>query len=185
MSRSVDTVVTNLLSYSVGGDALPVKVQPGALWPLWLRPLAAEISRFESYAEEMEIEVNPGESVYLLADWVRMFGADPYGRDTVTLTTAQQQQLALQRLTSRGGASIGYFEDCAAAMGLAIVIEEQTIWECGKAVCGDPISCSPQEFFWLVIMPASSEGTFAGNSVQTEITQCAPSQTQPVFSYTG
>jgi uncharacterized protein YmfQ (DUF2313 family) len=185
MSRDQNTVLTELLAIGPQGDGMPVNGQPGALWPLWLTPLAAEISRFEGYAEEMQTEVNPGATNYLLPDYIRLLGPDPYGRDATALTTAQEQALLLQRYTARGGASIGYFEEAAAQMGLAISITETTVCECGNAVCGDPLSVSPEEFYWLVTMPAASAGTFAGNAVQTQISTDAPAHTQPVFSYTG
>jgi uncharacterized protein YmfQ (DUF2313 family) len=183
--RSANAVLHELIQLSPAGDALPVAGQPGGLWPLFLQPLAAEISRFEGQAEEMMTEVDPGAAVNLLADYVRVLGADPYGRDSVALTTAQQQLLARQRWTARGGASIGYFTDCAAALGLTVSIAEQIVGECGHMVCGDPLSVTPQEFFWLVTMPASSAGSFAGNACQTQISTDAPAHTTPVFSYTG
>jgi uncharacterized protein YmfQ (DUF2313 family) len=185
MSRSQATVLIELLAIGPQGDGMPVNGQPGVLWPLWLGPQAAEISRFEGYAEEMLIEIDPGTSNYLLPDYIRLLGPDPYGRDTVPLTTAQQQALALQRYTARGGASIDYFVDAAAQIGLTITITETTVGECGAMVCGDPLSINPQQFYWLVTMPAVSEGTFAGNAVQTQISTDAPAHTQPVFSYTG
>jgi uncharacterized protein YmfQ (DUF2313 family) len=184
MSRSQATVLSELLQIDPPGCAVPGNV-PGAMWPQWLAPLAAEISRFEGYAEEMLVEVDPGAANYLLPDYIRVLGPDPYGRDAVTLTTAQEQALALQRWTATGGASAGYFEAQAAAIGLTITVADQPIWECGNAVCGDAISCSPQEFSWLVTMPASSAGMFTGNAVQALITADAPAHTQPVFSYTG
>ena len=57
MSRTPAVVLAELLALSPAGDALPL--DGSGNWPQMLMPLATEISRFESFAEEMLIELIP------------------------------------------------------------------------------------------------------------------------------
>jgi uncharacterized protein YmfQ (DUF2313 family) len=197
--RTPQQVLADLLAYSPPGDELPLADQPGDMWPLWLLPMATEISRFEGLAEDQVEEVDPRDATYLLGDYIRMLGPDPYGRDSVPLTTSQEQLLAYQRLTSRGGQSIQYFIDLAAAFGVAITITEGTVTVCGSGRAGNVCSVTPQQFYWLVTLPETEVipavcgaavcgdlmGAIAASPVVPVIERDQPAHGQVVFSYTA
>ena len=201
MSRTPGTVLYELLAISPDGDALPLGNQPGDIWPLWLTPLATEISRFEGLADTMMVEVDPRDANYLLPDYIRMLGPDPYGRDTSALTTQEQQALVYQRLTARGGQSVQYFIDLAASLGVTITIDDQIgVFECGDGECGDELSISPQDLNWLVTLPNSTTvtdfecgasdcgdlmGSFDPSPVVPAILADQPAHGNVVFSYLG
>ena len=200
MSRTPAAVLAELLALSPPGDALPLGNQPGDVWPLWLAPLAAEVARFEALAEQQMVEVDPRQAEYLLADFLRMLGPDPYGIDTATMTVAQQQAYAYQRLTARGGQSPAYFVALAAALGVTITITDQIpVSECGAAECGDELSADPQNLFWIVNLPATDStgaecgdvqcgedlGDIVSSPVVPFITAQQPEHGQVVFAYGG
>jgi len=194
VSRSPASVLAYLLTLSPDGDALPL--DGSGTWPQMLAPLAAEISRFESYAEEMLAEVNPGEAQYLLVDYERVLGPDPYGRNATALTLADQQALTLSRWVTRYGVRPADFIALAASFGITITIQEYqlTTAGCFAGVC---LVDGPTSFVWLVNMPAAAiedayagqssagdlVGSFAPSLVQPVITGRAPAQTTPVFNY--
>jgi uncharacterized protein YmfQ (DUF2313 family) len=195
MSRTPETVLAELLALSPPGDALPL--DGSGVWPQMLWPLANEISRFEGLAEEMLAEVNPGEAQYLLADYERVLGPDPYGRDATALTLADQQALTLSRWTSRYGVRPADFVALAASFGEAITITDDfplTTAGCFADVC---LVDGPTRFVWIVNMPAAvieyayaSQasagdllGSFSPSLVQPVIAGRAPAHTTPVFNY--
>jgi uncharacterized protein YmfQ (DUF2313 family) len=196
MSRDPETVLQDLLSKTPPGQALPLAELPGANWPLWLKPLAAEISRFEGMAEAMMAEVNPGEANYLLTDYERVLGPDPYGRDSVPLSIADRQALALSRWARRYGVRPADFIALAASFGVTITITEYQLTEVGLEA-GDLLVSHPAEFQWLVQMPPAAVevftaggssagdllGSYAPSLVEPIIAGRAPAHTTPVFSY--
>lgn len=194
MSRTPAVVLAELLALSPAGDALPL--DGSGNWPQMLMPLATEISRFESFAEEMLIEVDPGEAQYLLPDYERVLGPDPYGRDATALTLADQQALTLSRWVTRYGVRPADFIALAASFGIAITITEYELTTIG-AFIGVFLVGHPTEFTWVVKMPAavvedayvneSSIGdfldSFAPSLVEPVIAGRAPAHTTPIFNY--
>jgi uncharacterized protein YmfQ (DUF2313 family) len=197
MSRTTPAVQAELLQISPPGAAYPS--DPNSNWGRQLLPLASEISLVEAQAEAMLLEIDPRTTEYLLPEYQQMLGPDPYGRDLLPLSTAQQQQLAWQRLTWRGGQSKAYFIALAASLGVTINITEQRPAIYGRAVYGDRYLISPEQFTWIVTMPSSSVeyarygsarygddySNFQPNSVQDVIAAEEPAHTLAVFSYTG
>ena len=195
MSRSPQDVLRELIAISPDGEALPL--DGAGIWPLWLAPLASEISLCEASAEGMLVEINPGDAVILLPDYERVLGPDPFGRDPTDL--AGRQTLAFQRWTMRGGQSIAFFIGLAASLGVTITIDEAWPLECGEAECGDSLISDPEGLKWLVTLPQTQVfepecgaiecgddmGSFEPSFVQTLISALRPASTEPVFSYTG
>jgi uncharacterized protein YmfQ (DUF2313 family) len=184
-SRSQAAVLAELLAISPIGEALPTAPGLGGVWPEFLTPLAAEISRFESFAQEMLVEVNPGTSNYLLADYERVLGPDPYGRDLVPLTVPQRQALALSRWTNKFGVRPADFIADAAGFGVTATIREYRLTEASVngngAFCGALLVNHPVEFDFVVTMPAAN--TASAQFVAPMIAGRAPAQTTPVFVY--
>jgi uncharacterized protein YmfQ (DUF2313 family) len=198
MARSQAQVLDELLALSPPGWAL--SHDAGSVWASFLQPVAAEWSRVEASAEALLDEIDPRTSANCLADYQRVLGPDPYGRDaaSLNLTHSQLVQLAYQRWTASGGCSIADYVALAAQMGVAITITERKLFRCGASVCGDTLACTPQQFVWLVTLPQTQVTKF-----RTGASRCgeplglitpspvvpllqgeAPAHTTPVFSYT-
>jgi uncharacterized protein YmfQ (DUF2313 family) len=194
MSRDPETVLDYLLSLSPAGEAMLLQDRDSQ-WAKWQKPLAAEISRFEGLADAMLAEANPGEAQYLLPDYQRVLGPDPYGRDSVALTLSDQQALALSRWTQRWGVRPADFVAFAASFGVLITITEYTVLT-APFFANDFLTNNPTQFTWVVHMPAAVVekltapffagayvGEFAPSLVQPAIAGRAPAHTNPVFSY--
>jgi uncharacterized protein YmfQ (DUF2313 family) len=197
--RSPDDVLAALLAYLPPGWA--INSAPDGMVANFLRPLAAEQSLFETQAEAQLEEVDPRDANYLLTDYERVLGPDPYGRDVSTDSVALRRQIAFQRWTARGGQSPAYFIGLAASLGVTITITEKRTSACGRSICGDDRTApTPAQFCWVVGLPetvvqtarcgasncgAGYLGLITPNPVQAAIEHDAPAHTQPIFSYAG
>ena len=199
VARSADDVQAELLALFPTGWA--INTQPDGMVAKFMRPIANELADFEVQAEAQLLEVDQRQANFLLADYERVLGPDPYGRDSTTVTIEQWRQIAYQRWTSRGGQSTAYFIALAASLGVTITITEKRTSACGRSRCGaDRTAPTPAQFAWVVSLPrsvvqrarcgaAASGSAFLGliepNAVTPAILRDAPAQTQPIFSYTG
>jgi uncharacterized protein YmfQ (DUF2313 family) len=197
MSRTPNDVLSYLLGLTPPGQVLPLRNLDGAMWPVWLQPLASEISRFEGLAEEMLLEIDPREANYFLSLFEQLLGPDPYGRDQQALTIAQRQQLAFSRYTQKWGVTPADFVAFAATFGVSITIDEYTLTTCDESRIGDTLTCAPEQFTWVVNLPpavveyatcdASAIGDyldeFEPSLVQPAIAGRAPAHTTVVFNY--
>jgi uncharacterized protein YmfQ (DUF2313 family) len=195
-ARTADQVLGELLAISPAGDAMPMSADTG--YATMLRPIAAEFATVEALMQAFATEINPLTATYLLADYERVLGPDPYGRDTVPLTIGEQQQLAFTRWTSKIGVRPADFIALAASFGVPITIMEYQVSTVAEGI-GDFLVEAPTQFAWLVTLPtpaiaapevgASEIGDFLGSFppslVQPVIEGRAPAQTNPYFSYTG
>ncbi len=217
-ARPQSVVLADLLALSPPGWALPR--DPDGMWSAFLSPDAAVLADVEAAAEALPGEVDPRTAVHLLGDWQRLLGADPYGRDaaSLNLTGAAQAQLAWQRLTAGGGMAVADYVALALQSGVTITVKErwqtqagdmQCGWqlcsdrwtaECGLFQAGQGLDRAPQQFTWLVSLPASllthpQAGSMqSGDTLgQTEPTAAvvaaairgeAPAHTRPDFLFT-
>jgi uncharacterized protein YmfQ (DUF2313 family) len=195
VSRSAEVAHREILSL----------IPEGWIWPRGetsglaavLKPLAGELAAIEATAEAMLDEVDPRTATLCLADFERVLGADPCGRDPQAFTIAERQQLAHQRWTARGGQSIAYFTELAAKRGFTIEIEEVHPSVCGRAVCGDELIRTPEQFVWTVKLPttetviAETGKSEAGNllveyrvaDIECDIRRARPAHTEVIFRY--
>ncbi len=194
--RSPTAVLDELLALSPQGDAMPTT--PDTTWAKMLAPLANEFSLVEALMLSFMVEINPLTAVNLLADYERVLGPDPYGRDTGVLSIQQRQQLAYSRWTGKYGVRPADFIALAASFGETISIQQFQLTTAG-AFAGDNLVSHPTQFAWLVQFPtptvtlpeaSSAEagalcGAFEPALAQPAIEGRAPAQTSPYFSYTG
>lgn len=173
--RTPAQIVDEALSLRPPGWVWP---GPGSAFAGLFAGLAAGCAQFEADLEQMLQEIDPRTAVWLLADFERVLGPDPCGRDQGALTPAQRQALAYQRLTAAGGQSIGFFEALAAAAGYAIQIIEPQLTVYGKAVYGtDVYAPPPEQYRWIVVLPNHETG------LECPITGLAPADTGVYFRY--
>lgn len=100
-----------------------------------LTVFASELSKIHQRADDLIIESDPRSTLEALTDWEDEAGLP----DTCTgaTDTIQERRSALvNRITSEGGQSLGYFLDIAAALGYEITIEEFRPFVCGQSQFG-------------------------------------------------
>lgn len=198
-TRTADEALLDLLALSPPGDGMPSSRD--TTWAQMLRPMAAAISDTEQSMGQFSTEIDPGTALYLLPDYERVLGPDPFGRDPGTMTVAQRQQLALSRWVQKYGVRPADFEQMAADLGVTITIREFFPGQCGRMQCGAGPGCvsAPTQFTWLVTLPkaplqtgqcgvmqcGSPTSFFEVSLVQGVIAQRAPAHTTVLFSYTG
>jgi uncharacterized protein YmfQ (DUF2313 family) len=210
MSRTVPEVMAELLALTSAGKALPNRMPTqwrvnasgavlpvdGTGWVIWLTPLANEIARWEALAESMMAEVDPATAQYLLTDYERVLGPDPYGRDIGDLTIADRQVLAHNRWVNKFGVRPADFIALAASFGIVITIEEFTDL-CTDFYADDECGDHPIEFTWQVNMPAAVMdyiyadqfsaddlvSSFEPSNVQNVIQARNPAEMTLVFNY--
>lgn len=165
-----------------------------------LLPTAEELARFEASAEAMLPQVNPRQATDLLADYERVLGPDPCGRDLVEAAggTDDRQRSAHQRWIASGFQTPAYFVALAAALGVAATVTEILPAVLGPAECGMELAPADERFVWVVALPETRViepelgvlecGGFLGeivpSLVECVIRRLAPAHTTPVFSYT-
>jgi uncharacterized protein YmfQ (DUF2313 family) len=197
MARSPQLVLTTTLAIAPGGWALPA--DPASTWGKFLLPMATIWSGVEASQESLVQQVDPRSATSLLPAWVAFFSPDPCGLNVAALPPSQQQQYCYQRLTARGGASIGYFLSIAAAFGITATIREGAWSRAGGLRAGQRVCAPGNQFNWQVALPqtqvtkfragASSAGdrlgTFTPSLATCPIEHAAPAHTNVTFSYSG
>jgi uncharacterized protein YmfQ (DUF2313 family) len=197
MSRTPDQVQAELLQLLPDGFAWPGG-DPDTYMAARLRPIANEWSLVEQSMESLQGELDPGTAQYLLPDYLGVLGPDPYGRDELTLSSAQVSLLAHQRWVDAPIICAGYFIRSAADLGITITIEEFPLPVCGEAVCGDVLLPWLQQCVFLVTLPSDdiwdaicgdtvcgdTLGGFTPSVLENFIMDKTPLFARAVFSYT-
>lgn len=187
-------------------DAMLGNLPTGWIWPgrgapsliaAVLAPFAQEVADLEAAAEAMLDEIDPRTATLCIADFERVLGPDPCGRETVGLSIAERRQLAHQRWTGRGGQSIAYFTALAAARGVEIVVREVHVSRAGLLRAGDELVNAPEQFVWSITVALGGWSIFrvgesvAGDrlwsftlsDVECDIRRAKPAHTEVVFRY--
>jgi uncharacterized protein YmfQ (DUF2313 family) len=162
------------------------------------RPLADFASAFETAAEAQLFEATPETAEQMLGAYERVLGPDPCLGDPATLTFDERRMSASARWTSYADPSVQGLVALAAAYGVTITITEVRRNVAGVLQCGSPLVCHPEEFCFIVNMPAARVIPFQTgasrcadplgqieNNTQIEcvIRRAAPERTVPIFNY--
>jgi uncharacterized protein YmfQ (DUF2313 family) len=199
VSRSLDEVQAGIVADAPRGWVWPhvaTDAEPSLFEGLFVA-LAVGIADLEATAEAMMEEIDPRTATLLLPDFERVLGPDPCGRDPSTMSLEQRRQLAHQRWTARGGASIPYFTGLAARRGVAITISENRVTYAGGMVAGDELIEPPEQFIWTINLALLGETLFiagegqAGDrlydiilsDVECDIRRVKPAHTEVTFNY--
>lgn len=199
MSRATDQVQADLLALAPQGWVWPHLAPnvPDSTFETLFKPLAKGLAHIEATAEAMMEEIDPRTATLLLPDFERVLGPDPCGRDPSTMSLEQRRQLAHQRWTARGGASIPYFVALAAKRGVTITIVENRTSQADATVAGDELVESPEQFCWTVELSllgetqARTDEAQAGDlllniilsDVECDLRRAKPAHTEIAFRY--
>jgi uncharacterized protein YmfQ (DUF2313 family) len=199
VSRSKDQARSDIVRNAPRGWVWPHCAQgaPPSLFETLFKSIAAGTADIELVAQQMMEEIDPRTATLLLPDFERVLGPDPCGRDPATMSLEQRRQLAHQRWTGRGGASIAYFTALAARRGVAIAIVENRVTVADAAQAGDELVESPEQFVWTVELAllgetvAKVDEAQAGDllldiilsDVECDIRRAKPAHTEVAFRY--
>lgn len=157
--RPADGALRDLVAEAPRGWVWP-HVMAGnerSLFEALFQPLAEGIADLEAIAAAMLEEIDPRTASLMLPDFERVLGPDPCGRDPSAMSLEQRRQLAHQRWTQRGGASVQFFLALAAKRGVTIRIVENRVSVTDTAQCGDELIQSPEQFAWTVELTLMGE----------------------------
>lgn len=194
MARDAGLALEELLAVTAKGWAFPAQ---GTLFAATLEAMAGGLADIEALAEGMMGETDPRTAALCLPDFERVLGPDPCGRDLGALSLEQRRDLAFQRWTSRGGASIPYFVSLAAARGVAITISENLTSQAGAVECDFELVGEGEQFVWTATVALLGEDLFeasggaAGDSlyditlsdIECDIRRLKPAHTEVAFIY--
>ena len=187
-------------------EGMTGNLPPGWIWPAAgapsliaavLSPFAEEIAGIEAAAEAMMAEIDPRTATLCIADFERVLGADPCGRDPSGLALVARQRLAHQRWTARGGQSIAYFVALAAARGVEITVSEAFPSQAGRLRAGDELVMSPEQYVWIINLALGAWQVFrageaaagdrlydfALSDIECDIRRARPAHTEVAFRY--
>jgi uncharacterized protein YmfQ (DUF2313 family) len=158
------------------------------LMPTW--------ARLHTRAGEVIAETFPcSVAAEMLPEWEATLGLP----DCEPLDTVQQRQAAVcAKFSMRGGQSMAYFIELAAAHGFTIEIEQHQAFRVDINAADDPLSDSAWDYAWTVISPATDTivyfradashadeplATWGNEQLECLIRMYAPAHTIPMFQY--
>lgn len=151
---------------------------PGGRYEDLLLGISTELARHGLRVRDAELEADPRTATECLPDWERMLNiTEPLG------STALRQAEAYARLIARGGQSVAYFIEVAAAMGIVITITEPLSlgWTVTDAVT-DPLYAFSARFIWIVDGPAATVPTLRAALVAL-FEEIRPTHTRVYFTW--
>ncbi len=106
-----------------------------------------------------ERESDPAQALELLSDWEAAYGL-PDPCLPLNATIEQRRAALLARIAARGGQSIAYFTEVAAALGYDILVEEFRPFRVGAGRVGTPIYGQDWASAWRIRTAASTIAAF-------------------------
>jgi len=195
MARSFSTILSSIIGKVAPGWALGYR---DGLLDIVLASVAERIGDAEADAEALMAETDPRSAVNLLADFERVLGPDPCGRDLNALSISERQRLAHQRWTATGGQSIPYMVSVAEKLGVSVTIEEFWPSKAGGLRAGQRLRPDGSQFVYRVNIPGlitvvkfragasvagNRLGDFKISDIECELRRIRPAHTDIVFKY--
>jgi uncharacterized protein YmfQ (DUF2313 family) len=195
MARLASTILRSVIAKLPTGFALGRR---DGVIDIALEGAITPIAAIEAGAEAMMVETDPRSADNFLADFERVLGPDPCGRDAGGLSVGDRQRLAHQRWTATGGQSIPYLVQLAAKLGVSITIEEFWPSRAGSMRAGRPVRAEGCQFVFRVYIPGlvtvvnlkagvgragQKLGSFQISSIECDLRRVKPAHTQITFAY--
>lgn len=195
MPHSVEEYAALLKNLLPPGTAFPR--EPGTDLEKVLLGCAEELSRVESRADQLAIDVNPLDTTELLPDWERAAGLPDKCSGVLEETIQGRRAALIAKLTSTGGQSEAYFIEVAKSLGYEITIRTFNPFRVGLSAVGDALTNEAWQFAWEIKAPEttvvyfrvgmSAVGealrTWGNDALECKIRQLAPAHTVPIFTY--
>lgn len=131
--------------------------EAGATITRVLEAIAAMLLAAQLRLEALLMEWDPRVATTMLPDWERVLGLPDECAPTATLSIAERQRLAYQRLLEQGGQSRAYFIALAEQLGEpGVTIDEFRQFNCGGD-CNGSIFGTGDVFTWRVNIPHEAQ----------------------------
>lgn len=141
-------------------EALSQLLPPGIVWPARdsalrdvIDGLAPTAGRVHARAAALLDEAFPATTLELLPEWEASLSLPDECGDPAAQTIQERRAAVVARLVARGGQSIPYFIEVAAALGFTITIEEFQPFALGRVTFGKPLLDVEAAYRWRVIAP--------------------------------
>jgi len=186
-------------------DQLKALLPPGQAFPrergttldTLLDAMAQELARIDARADRLTTEAVPSTTAELLSDWERVAGLPDNCSGLLSETQQGRRNDLVSKLVSRGGQSVAYFVELAAALGFEVTIDEFRPFRAGLSHAGDPITNGDWIYTWRVrapgetVMPFRAGQSAAGEPLATwgneklecRILKYKPAHTHVIFAY--
>ncbi len=179
-------------------EALSQLLPPGIVWPARdsglrrvIDGLAPTVMAVHARAAALLDEAFPPTTLELLPEWEASFGLPDGCTDVATSTTERRNAVV-----ARGGQSVPYIIQVAAALGFTVTVEEFTPFTAGGRA-GTPLYGEAWAHTWRIRAPAVTVTTFragqscAGDPLRAwgnEVLECVigsirPAHTLVLFAY--
>lgn len=137
-----------------------------------LRGLAVEYARVDETASSLIDEVLPDSTTHLIENWERIAGIT-----APTATIEERRRDVVARLTARGGQTVAYFLELAAAVGVELLLFEHSELIAGFSA-GDYLTNGGWPYAFRVYRP---DGQPVDKDLRSRLLQLRPSHTRIVF----
>jgi len=155
--------------------------EPDSILSKVLSGIAAMFLAAQVKLELLLDQADPRQATSMLPEWERLLGLPDACLPIDTLSTAERQRIAYQRLTEQGGQSRAYFLGLADLYGeLGTTITEFRQLNCGSA-CNDALYSPADEFVWRVNIPRAASA--APSLIECPLRERKPAHTTVIFSY--
>lgn len=173
--------------------------EPGAVLTKVLEAIAAQFAAAEARAVDLrEQSSDPLKATYMLADWERLLGLPDDCMVGRTLSLADRQRIAGQRLVELGGQSRPYFIDLAERLGEpGCTITRFRPMNCNDN-CNDALYSVADRFVWRMNIPRPADNArpmncndncnsalqmYTPSLIECPIEERSPAETKVIFSY--
>lgn len=161
--------------------------------------MAQELARIDVRLDDLIREWLPSTAVEMISDWERNLGLPDDCQGNVSTVLAERQAAALQKFTSRGDLTPGFFVALAAKLGVTATVEEFKPARAGSARAGDRCYGEPWAYALMLHLQTAPApgGAYAGDVVGSylgphgqEVLECiirhaAGAHTPVLFAYEG
>lgn len=195
MPRTADDYREQLKSLLPPGAAF--RRDRGSVLDKLLDAMAQELARIDARADALATDAVPNATTELLPDWEGVAGLPDNCSGALRPTIQARRADLVAKLTSRGGQSVRYFIEVAAALGFTITITEFRPFRVGQSTAGDDFANGDWIFTWRINAPAETVTYFRvgqstageplaswGNSnLECRMNQIKPAHTILIFAY--
>lgn len=155
--------------------------EPDSILSKVLSGIAAMFLAAQVKLELLLDQADPRQATSMLPEWERLLGLPDACLPIDTLSTAERQRIAYQRLTEQGGQSRAYFLGLADLYGEpGTTITEFRQLNCGSA-CNDALYSPADEFVWRVNIPRAAD--VVPSLIECPLRERKPAHTTVIFAY--
>lgn len=160
--------------------------------------LAQEFARLDDYAFDFLDEVNPATTTQLLENWEAATGSGELCNQGLNASFEERRAAVIAQLVATGGASIGYFQQIALALGYPISVTDKLLpFLAGQGRAGDRCQDDSWRYNWIVRAPEQTiryfragSGragepltTFGNTLLECVLKNLKPAHTNIIFTY--